>query len=387
MKDDPSDDEKLSDALVFEVAKKWLLATGEEQKKLTTGVAEWLVEKHGRDLPWLDHRWAKKRKIDLTRYRIYRIVRQAIERKFVLLHPPKTVELREQLLEKYQLRPEQHDITVVDVADDVNDMVAQQTAEEALIAIRKLARHNADVALQNGLKEEDAEPVGIGLGAGYSSLAVVSRLAQMVEALTDPPRLRLHALTSTIADTKISPVTFFSLFRSDRNEYVDLPTTATVRVKDFDSLTRQDPKIRAAFELRDKVQLIITSLGATDDAHGTMRQYTNYRHEQPMSFGDKLNGVELIGDLQYLPYSRDKAVPLNTSDGWRVVTLFDWPDLQKFAEDENHYLLICAAPCRKCGAHKTRAILPLLEHLRIWRHLVTDRKTAEQLLDVKPMSA
>lgn len=380
MKDAPPGDEQLSDALVFEVAKRWLLATGEEQKKLTTGVAEWLVDKHGRDLPWLDHRWSRKRKVDLTRYRIYRIVRQGIERGFVQLHPPQAVQLREQLLEKYHLDPHQHDITVVDVADDVNDMVARQTAEVALNAIRKLHRHNLEVAQQQGLREDQAEPVGIGLGAGYSSLAVVSQLAKMISALTDPPRLRLHALTSTIADTRISPVAFFGLFPGDDNVYVDLPTTATVRGKDFESLTHQDPKIRAAFELRDKVQLIITSLGAADDEHGTLRQYINYRREQPISFGDKLNGVELIGDLQYLPYSRSQAIPLSESDGWRVVTLFDWPDLQKFAEDENHYLIICAAPCRQCGVHKTKAIVPLLENLRLWRNLVTDRKTAEQLL-------
>jgi len=164
MKEIPSGEEPLSDALVFEVAKRWLMATAEEQKKLTTHVAEWLVDNHGRDLPWLDHRWARKRKINLTRYRIYRIVRRAIERGFVQLHAPKAVELREQLLEKYQLTPPRQDIDVVDVADDVNDMVARQTAEVALNIIRKLARHNAEVAVRKGLKEEDAEPVGIGLG-------------------------------------------------------------------------------------------------------------------------------------------------------------------------------------------------------------------------------
>src|SRR5437016_7180206 len=93
---DPLDD-RLSDALVFEVAKRWLQATGEEQKKLTTGVAEWLVDRHARELPWIDLRWARKRQIDLTRYRIYKIVRQAIDRKFVQLHAPRAVDLAEKL--------------------------------------------------------------------------------------------------------------------------------------------------------------------------------------------------------------------------------------------------------------------------------------------------
>lgn len=365
-------DETLSDALVFEVAKRWLSATGEEQKKLTTGVAEWLVDEHGRELPWLDLRWSRKRKVDLTRYRIYKIVRQAIERDFVQLHPPQAVQLREELLQLYDLDPRRHDIDVVDVAEDLNDMVARQTAEVALQVIRKLAKYNAEVAAEQGT---EPEPVGIGLGAGYSSLAVVSHLAKMIGSMTDPPRLRLHALTATIADTKISPVTFFSLFRSDRNEYVDLPTTATVRCKEYENLKTQDVKIRTAFELRDRVQLIITSLGAADDEHGTIRQYLDYRQDHP----ELLQG-ELVGDLQYLPYGKSGAILLNDNPGWRAVTLFDWPDLEKFAADENHYMVICAAPCRRCRNYKTRAIVPLLEHLRVWTHLVTDRATAEQLL-------
>ena len=84
--------------------------------------------------------------------------------------------------------------------------------------------------------------------------------------------------------------------------------------------------------------------------------------------------------MQYLPYGKSGAILLNDNPGWRAVTLFDWPDLEKFAADENHYMVICAAPCRRCRNYKTRAIVPLLEHLRVWTHLVTDRATAEQLL-------
>ena len=60
--------------------------------------------------------------------------------------------------------------------------------------------------------------------------------------------------------------------------------------------------------------------------------------------------------------------------------MFDWPDLQKFAADDEHYMVLCAAPCRLCDKPKTAAIVPLLEHIRVWTHLVTDRVTAQQLL-------
>jgi DNA-binding transcriptional regulator LsrR (DeoR family) len=372
MKDNDHSDEGLSDALIFEVAKRWLSASGEEQKKLTTGIAEWLVDHHSRELPWVDQRWARKRQVDLTRYRIYKVVRQAIERGFVQLHAPQAVTLRDQLFDRFQLDATRHDVRVVDVADDVNEMVAQETADTALQLIRKLARHNAQVAEQNGT---EPEPVGIGLGAGYSSLAVVSHLAKMINAMPDPPRLRLHALTATIVNTKISPVTFFSLFRNERNEYIDLPTSATVRCGEYEALKLQDVNIKHAFELRDRVQLIITSLGAADDEHGTIRSYIDYRQDHP----ELLRG-ELVGDLQYLPYGKKGPISLSADHGWRAVTLFDWEDLQRFGEDANHYLVICAAPCRQCHTFKTRAIVPLLEHIRVWTHLVTDRATAQQLL-------
>jgi DNA-binding transcriptional regulator LsrR (DeoR family) len=368
-------DEKLSDALVFEVAKRWLLASGEEQKKLTTGIAEWLVDHHSRELPWVDQRWNRKRQVDLTRYRIYKIVRQAIERGFVQLNAPQTVLLRDQLVERYRLDKTMHDIRVVDVADDVNDMVAQETAETALQLILKLARRNAQIAEE---QKQEPEPVGIGLGAGYSSLAVVKYLAKKINAMPNPPRLRLHALTASIVNPKISPVTFFSLFRNDRNEYVDLPTSATVRCRDYEALKQQDKNIQNAFALRDRVQLIITSLGAADDEHGTIRSYIDYRQDHP-----ELLREELIGDLQYLPYSWRGPISLSENRGWRAVTLFDWDDMQRFAADEDHYLVICAAPCRQCHSYKTKAIVPLLEHIRVWTHLVTDRATAEQLLAIE----
>src|SRR4051812_23555343 len=100
----------------------------------------------------------------------------AIERGFVQLHAPQAVTLRDQLCERFELAPAQFDVRVVDVSDDVNDMVAQETAETALQLILTLARRNAQVAQEQGRPE--AEPVGIGLGAGFSSLAVVKYLAK-----------------------------------------------------------------------------------------------------------------------------------------------------------------------------------------------------------------
>jgi DNA-binding transcriptional regulator LsrR (DeoR family) len=41
-----------------------------------------------------------------------------------------------------------------------------------------------------------------------------------------------------------------------------------------------------------------------------------------------------------------------------------------------------AGPCGECGETKKNALLPLLANpkLRLWTHLVTDAKTAKELL-------
>ena len=170
----------LSDALVFSVATRWMTAQGDDQKKLTSTIAQWLVREHANELPWIDLRWNEKRRVDLTRYRVYKIVREAVERGFVQLNPPQAVQRAEDIYKKYGLNSKRNEIRVIDVTEDVvNDMVARATAETALSLIKKLVVQNAAAAKAAGKSAVDAEPIGIGLGAGYSSLAVISYLAKL----------------------------------------------------------------------------------------------------------------------------------------------------------------------------------------------------------------
>ncbi len=370
---------ELSDALVFEVAKRWLQAGSDDQKKITSRIAAWLVQNHASDLPWLDLRWADKRKIDLTRYRVYKVVREAVRRGFVALNPPQAVELSRRLLHEYRLDEQRFDIRVVNVAQDVNDMVARATAELSFQLIRRLAEQHELAAEQAGQDPTtESRPVSVGLGAGHSTLAVVSHLASLVNAMPDCPKLRLHALTATIRDPMVSPVTFFRLFDEHKPiEYVDLPTAATVECRAYDELKDQDDNIRRAFELRDEIELVISSLGSADDEHATIRQYLA-GNKYALSAVDHR---DLVGDLQYLPYHRNGPIRLTKqTPGRRAVTLFDWEQFEHFNQRPDRYFVISAGPCRKCGTTKTPAIIPLLSQMRYWTHLVTDLKTAEELL-------
>ncbi|MCE9604948.1 MAG: hypothetical protein K8U03_08610 [Planctomycetia bacterium] len=394
----------LSDALVFSVATRWMTAQGEDQKKLTSMIALWLVKEHSNELPWIDLRWNEKRRIDLTRYRVYKIVREAVDRGFVQLNPPQAAKRAASLYEKYQLDGRWNEVRIVDVTEDVvNDMVARATAEIAVSLIKKLTVQNALAAEEAGKPAGEAEPIGIGLGAGYSSLAVISYLAKMLRSLPAYPKLRLHALTPTIQDPMLSPVTFFRLFDvPDQIEFVDLPTAATVPMRDYARLQVQDENIERAFQLRNKVQLIISSLAWSGDPHGLMQSYLKHHSRKPKG----LDASRFAGDLQYLPYDESGPVLFPSQgleagidigsqgdkENWRAVTLFDWPDLLNFhagntqpQDGPQRYLVISAAPCRRCSRSKWRAIAPLLRKMRFWTHLVTDDLTARELIDERDL--
>lgn len=387
----------LSDALVFSVATRWMTAQGDDQKKLTSTIAQWLVREHANELPWIDLRWNEKRRVDLTRYRVYKIVREAVERGFVQLNPPQAVQRAEDIYKKYGLNSKRNEIRVIDVTEDVvNDMVARATAETALSLIKKLVVQNAAAAKAAGKSAVEAEPIGIGLGAGYSSLAVISYLAKLLKTLPVYPKLRLHALTPTIQDPMLSPVTFFRLFdAADQIEFVDLPTAATVPMRDYARLKVQDENIERAFELRHKVQLIISSLAWSRDPDGLMQSYLKHHSRKPKG----LEAGRFVGDVQYLPYDDNGPVLFpdhaeadgrtgDDKENWRAVTLFDWPDLMEYHNTQSdtqatpqRYLVISAAPCRRCSRSKWRAIVPLLKSMRFWTHLVTDDVTARELIE------
>lgn len=374
----------LDDAIVFEVARRWLEAKGDDQKKTTTRVATWLVQEFGAELPWLDMRWSKDKRIGLTRYRVYKIVRRAIELGFVLLSPPGNYDLRSALRERYQLdKGPVADVRVVGVTKDINEMVARTAAETSFNLIQKLAaKHEADAA-EAGLKE--VQPVSVGLGAGLSSLAVFRHLAARINAMAVCPKLRFHAMTSTIGDPMVSPVTFFRLFNDNPSiSYVPLTATAFVENSRYEELKDYDADLGNAFKLRDQIELIISSLAAGDDPHGLARQCADPKDPGRPGWFDE----EFAGDVLYLPYREDGPIRLTKdTPGRRAVTLFDWPDFEAYRSRPDRYFVICAGPCRVCSLTKTPAILPLLNTMRFWTHLISDAVTATELLDPPPALA
>lgn len=87
-----------------------------------------------------------------------------------------------------------------------------------------------------------------------------------------------------------------------------------------------------------------------------------------------------VGDVQYVPYS--KGGPIVLGEGFRSVVLFELPDLVRMAESGKKYVVLVGGPCSTCGEMRTKALLPLIEQprLHVWTHLVTDIRTAAELL-------
>jgi hypothetical protein len=66
----------------------------------------------------------------------------------------------------------------------------------------------------------------------------------------------------------------------------------------------------------------------------------------------------------------------------RAVTLFEPAALVERVKQPDKYVILLAGPCHECGRTKTPALIPLLRQpgLRLWTHLVTDLKTAHELV-------
>jgi hypothetical protein len=88
-----------------------------------------------------------------------------------------------------------------------------------------------------------------------------------------------------------------------------------------------------------------------------------------------------VGDVQYRPYSA--TGPIIADTGVRAVTLFELSDLVRLAETPDKAVILISGPCHGCKQSRSRALLPLLAEpsLRVWTHLVTDVRTASEVLE------
>jgi hypothetical protein len=233
--------------------------------------------------------------------------------------------------------------------------------------------------------------VHIGFGAGYAAEEVAKRLATRVGIA---PKITLHAFTSgghfTQGQQK-TPTTYFSFFEGKVDaEYVGMFAPTVVHWDDYEAL-KHSPSCYEAFRSREEIDILVTSLASFADDDSLFRNYYESLASVPNAeFAiearetlEKLKREKCVGDVMFQPYSNDKAIreyPI------RTVSLFELHDFKDFSEKSDRYVVVTCAPCRECGKSKADAVLPLLKNkdLRIWTHLIIDRKTVEEILKSSP---
>jgi hypothetical protein len=356
-------------------------------------VVDWLVRERGRK--------------DVTREKIYPLIWQAFKRGFLLLKAPIKLNLRDRLVEKYDLAAYLAHETGADSNATPQAFVSNSDAARQLVVVNvagpTASRHVGSVAADEIIKliyrvadekkaravAEGRDPnqtrVHLGFGAGYAAMEVARRLSDRADAQT--PKLTLHAITPGgfyIAKQEMDPTVYFNYFIDAGLdvECVGLFSTPVVATEDFARL-KQNPSLHRSFESRDEIDIIFTSLASADDEHGLFRQYFEYLHGEKLVDASALETLEAqgwVGDVLFQPFSSTGAL---TPKSYQAVALFTFDELAAFSRRPGKHVVVIGGPCGACGAPKTNALRPLLanENTRLWTRLIIDRDAAKELLD------
>lgn len=221
-------------------------------------------------------------------------------------------------------------------------------------------------------------PVHVGLGIGQSTRYLAQLLALMIGADRPAPDLCFHALTTghSVWDPLETPLTFFSYFaggESCRTEFVGLFARPLVPVEEYEDEIRSR-LVQPAFERRDEIDIVVTSIASSADPHGHLYQYLERFVDEDAP--EKLRDRGWVGDQQLRPYGAEG--PMSITEGMKPVTLFEIDDLVTFAHHPGKHVVVLCSPCGKCGRIKEDALRPLLTSpgLHIWNHLLLDARTA-----------
>ena len=135
--------------------------------------------------------------------------------------------------------------------------------------------------------------------------------------------------------------------------------------------------VKEAFESRDEVSVVVTSMGDFFDEHDLLATFLGYSAR----IGLRCMRAGWIGSVQYRPYSASEPI-IEKPDEMRAVTLFELEDFVRMADSKNKHVVLIARQCGLCGKTRAAALLPLLTspRLRVWSELVMDEATARDLV-------
>lgn len=303
--------------------------------------------------------------LDISREAVIPLLREAIRRGFFCIAPPREIEMENLLGERYLELSGR-----VRVASGSSLPSENYVAAAAVDQLIRILRH---------LGDRDRRRVHLGLGAGMTTVEIAKRLAARLRKERGLPELALHALTSGFSpdDPSTSPVAFFGYFEDIATAYHGLFAPAVAGPKDYERI-KALTGVSDAFRRSGEIDVIVTSLATKEDDHGALRSIM-----EKAVLESQLHELEdsgWVGDVMYRPYS-DHG-PIDDTAMVRAMTLFDLPELVRFAATPEKYVILVAAPCGRCDRTKDRALHPLLcePSLKVWTDVVLDWTTATALL-------
>jgi DNA-binding transcriptional regulator LsrR (DeoR family) len=345
-------------------------AHGAEGPESATAIAQWLNREFGRH--------------DITRERVYPLFWEALRRKFLFLQPPRERDLARRIAALYELDRFQEAPETLQVVNTRGPGVLRHVASVGADVVLSLIKRAGRRKQAEGRKDRS---VHVGLGGGATAMMVAERLASRIRSDLDCPKLVLHALTAggfLVDQPTEAPVTYFSYFHDvlSEPEYVGLFSATVVPTEQYDQVIAS-PGVRESFARAEEIDIVITSFASAEDPHGLLKKYLQHLVEKGEMDKKALEAMEAlgwVGDVQFRPYTAEG--PMADGCPVRAVTLFEPSALVQRVQQPDKYVVLLAGPCHECGQTKTKALIPLLRQpaLRLWTHLVTDLKTAHELV-------
>lgn len=343
---------------------------GEDDPESATAIAQWLNREFGRH--------------DITRERVYPLFWEAARRKFLFLQPPRERDLARRIVDLFGLEDLREAPETIQVVNARGPGVLRHVASVGADVVLSLIKRLGQKKQEEGRKDLS---VHVGLGGGVTAMMVAERLASRIRSDIDCPKLVLHALTAggfLVDQPTEAPVTYFSYFHDVLNEpeYVGLFSATVVPSGQYDQVTAS-PGVRESFARAEEIDVVITSFASADDPHGLLKKYLQHLVEKGEMDKKALEAMEAlgwVGDVQFRPYTAEG--PMDDGCPVRAVTLFEPSALVERVKQPDKHVVLLAGPCHECGHTKTKALVPLLRQpsLRLWTHLVTDLKTAHELV-------
>ena len=257
--------------------------------------------------------------------------------------------------------------------------VAYHGAKRLYHLIRRLYR----------LKGDGADSVHIGIAGGgtlrsfsesFRSLLVEAFSGESMFPIDDlPPILHFHSMVAGFdpTDPTTDPNAMTARFRLDeaipiKTRFMGLQAPPVPDSEMIPKLKLQEG-IKEAFEQRDDIDVVVTSLGSW---HGhSMLQDLMHRSRAAVR---TLERARILGDMMWRPIGEDGPIELQTPI--RAMTLMELSDLSDLICRRNGKVLLLAGPCF-CDKTKTRVLKSILDRKPpLVTHLVVDTRTARELV-------